>query len=48
MLEKLIIAAILTLSLNLFVGLSKQSFTPASLGMNLQQTSTQTISQLPK
>lgn len=46
MLEKLLLATSLTLSLNLFLGLSADYAKPASLGDNQQVTLTQTVSQL--
>ena len=45
MLEKLLLATSLTLSLNLFLGLSADYAKPASLGDNPQVALTQTVSQ---
>ncbi|MBD1922831.1 hypothetical protein H6F77_17400 [Microcoleus sp. FACHB-831] len=48
MLEKLLLAATLTFSLNLFLGLGRPTDAPTNVGSELQEIPTQTVSQLPK
>ncbi len=48
MLEKLLLAATLTFSLNLFLGLGRPTDAPTNVGAELQEIPTQTVSQLPK
>ena len=48
MFEKLLLAIILTFSLKLFLALGGPTTTPTPFGADLQQTSTQILTQLPR